>query len=203
MQASLFRGYIVNMVMFSLLIFLLGLVFGSFLTALTYRNERGLSVSKGRSFCPKCKKQITARDNIPLLSYLLLKGKCRNCRKKISIRYPLIELSTAIAFVMVWLFYLNCNVGNFMAGSMCWWKANFGIYALLMSFFISLMLVAIFIIDLEERIIPDNLVFISSAVIILLLLFGAHEHFFEFLLSGLMAGVFILFLHFFVCIYIS
>ena len=70
-----------------------------------------------------------------------------------------------------------------------------GLYALFMSLFISLMLIAIFIIDLEERIIPDNLVFLSSAVILLLLLFGAHEYFFEFLLSGLLTGVSILFLH--------
>ena len=67
MQAPLFRGYIVDMVISSLFIFLLGLVFGSFVTALTYRIVHGKSIAKGRSFCPKCKKQIEARDNIPLV----------------------------------------------------------------------------------------------------------------------------------------
>lgn len=195
MQAPLFRGYIVFMVISSLFVFLLGLVFGSFVTALTYRIVHGRSIAKGRSFCPKCKKQIAAYDNIPLISYLLLKGKCRSCGKKISIRYPLIELSTGITFVIVWLFYFNCGVGNAFVGSICWWKASLGIYALLMSLFVSIMLVAIFVIDLEEKIIPDNLVFVSSTILILLLLFGAHEYLLEFLLSGLLAGVFILFLH--------
>lgn len=195
-KPPLFRGYIVDMGLSSLFIFFLGLIFGSFLTALTHRVVHGVSINKGRSFCPNCKKQIEARDNIPLLSYLLLKGKCRNCGKKISVRYPLIELATGITFVVVWLFYFNCGTAsNVFVGGMCWWKASVGLYALLMSLFVSLMLIAIFIIDLEERIIPDNLVFLSSAVILLSLLFGAHEYFFEFLLSGLLAGVFILFLH--------
>lgn len=179
----------------SLIIFLLGLVFGSFLTALTYRITHGVSISKGRSFCPVCKKQIAARDNVPLLSYILLRGKCRNCKKKIPLRYPVIEFATGITFVVIWLFFLNCGVSSLMAGSMCWWKANVGLYSLFLSLFVSLILMAIFIIDLEERIIPDSLVFASSAVVILFLLIGAHEYLFEFLLSGLLAGTFILILH--------
>src|SRR5207244_3088334 len=62
-------------------------------------------VEKSRSFCTKCKKKIAWYDNIPVLSYIFLGGKCRNCKKKISIRYPLIELCVAISFVYVALVY--------------------------------------------------------------------------------------------------
>lgn len=84
-------------------IFVLGLIFGSFLNAWEYRVETGKSL-KGRSFCPKCKKKIAWHDNVPLLSWMLLRGKCRKCHKPISIQYPIIELLTAVVFLSLWLF---------------------------------------------------------------------------------------------------
>ncbi|MDD3481155.1 MAG: prepilin peptidase [Patescibacteria group bacterium] len=80
------------------IIFVLGLIFGSFLSALEYRIDKGVSLS-GRSFCPKCKGQIAWYDNIPVLSWIVLAGKCRKCKKPISIQYPIVELLTAFAFV--------------------------------------------------------------------------------------------------------
>ena len=77
----------------------LGLIFGSFATALAYRLPRGESVSTGRSKCPNCGHQITALENVPVFSWLFLRGRCRNCGNKISVRYPLIELATAFLFV--------------------------------------------------------------------------------------------------------
>lgn len=82
---------------------ILGAVVGSFLNVVIYRLPRGLSVSEPRrSFCPLCGHGIAAGDNIPVLSWLALGGRCRNCRAPISIVYPVIELLTALAFVMVW-----------------------------------------------------------------------------------------------------
>lgn len=81
----------------------LGLVFGSFVTALSYRVPRGQSVASGRSRCPACGTTLTARDLVPVFAWLLTRGRCRVCGTKISARYPLIELLTAAVFVSaVW-----------------------------------------------------------------------------------------------------
>jgi leader peptidase (prepilin peptidase)/N-methyltransferase len=77
-----------------------GLIFGSFATAFSYRIPRRESISSGRSKCPKCGTQLGAIENIPVFSYLFLGGKCRHCGEKISIRYPLIELTTGILFAL-------------------------------------------------------------------------------------------------------
>lgn len=79
-----------------------GLTFGSFFNALIYRLPlKEYTISKpARSFCPNCKHQLSWKDNIPLLSYIFLKGKCRYCKKSISIRYPLIEALTAGIFAV-------------------------------------------------------------------------------------------------------
>lgn len=98
-----------------------GLCLGSFVNALVWRihaqsnqqgekrlNKRlddGLSITKGRSMCPNCRHQLTARDLIPVLSWVSLKGKCRYCKKSISWQYPLVELTTAILFVASYSFW--------------------------------------------------------------------------------------------------
>ena len=78
---------------------ILGLIFGSFATALAYRLPRDESISSGRSKCPNCGAQITALQNIPVFSWLVLGGRCKHCGNRISVRYPLTELTTALAFV--------------------------------------------------------------------------------------------------------
>ncbi len=80
-----------------------GLAIGSFLNVVVYRVPAGMSVVRPRSACPNCGHEITARDNVPVLSWLLLRGKCRDCAEPISKRYPLVELAGAAAFVMVGL----------------------------------------------------------------------------------------------------
>ncbi len=95
---------------YTLLVLLLGLSVGSFLGAFTYRFPKGLNIASGRSFCPHCKAKIVWYDNIPLLSYLLLAGKCRNCGEKISLRYPVIEGAVAIGFL--YFFYYSCPTGS-------------------------------------------------------------------------------------------
>jgi leader peptidase (prepilin peptidase)/N-methyltransferase len=122
-----------------MILFLLGLVIGSFIAAFTYRFPRRIQFLRGRSFCPHCKREISWFDNIPLLSFLILGGKCRNCHKKISIRYPLIELATGIGF--------------FVIGLNLFWLVILSI------------LITIFVIDFEHQIIPDELVFTGLAIL--------------------------------------
>lgn len=150
------------------LLFILGLIAGSFLAALSYRLPRNISIKTGRSFCPNCKTQINWQDNIPLLSYLLLKGKCRKCRKKISWRYPIIEFATAIVFVLT-------GLNPFML-------------------FIGCLLVLIFVIDLEHQLIPDELVFAGLGASLIYLL--SSVTFYQNLLAGFLAALFLLLIHF-------
>src|SRR4051812_7752881 len=77
---------------------LLGLPIGSFLNVVIHRVPRRESIVRPRSRCPRCQTQLAERDNIPVLSWLLLRGRCRTCEARISVRYPLVELGTAVAF---------------------------------------------------------------------------------------------------------
>ena len=81
--------------------FVFGLLIGSFLNACAYRIPAGVSVARGRSFCPACKAQIRSYDNIPLVSWVLLRGHCRDCGAPIGWRYPLVEGLTAVLFAAV------------------------------------------------------------------------------------------------------
>ena len=80
--------------------FIIGLCIGSFINVIVYRLPNNLSIIKPRSFCPKCKTKLTWKENVPLISWLIQKGRCKNCNTSISIRYPLIELITAVLFVV-------------------------------------------------------------------------------------------------------
>lgn len=87
------------------LVFVLGLCFGSFLNVCIYRIPLEKSVSWPPSACPTCGTRIKGFDNIPVLSWLLLRGKCRSCKTPVSIGYPLIELLTGLFFLTLWLLY--------------------------------------------------------------------------------------------------
>jgi leader peptidase (prepilin peptidase)/N-methyltransferase len=80
---------------------LIGLVFGSFLNVVIWRIPRGESVVRPPSACPSCQTQISARDNIPVISWLLLRGRCRSCGAPISARYPLVEALTGVVFALL------------------------------------------------------------------------------------------------------
>ena len=83
------------------LTFVFGLLVGSFLNVVIYRVPRGESIVKPRSRCPRCGTEIRAHDNIPFLSWLILRGRCRDCKAPISPRYPTVELFTGLIFLVM------------------------------------------------------------------------------------------------------
>ena len=89
----------------TIFIFILGSILGSFYNVVIYRLPKKISIAKGTSFCPTCHHRVNPIDLIPILSYLMLKGKCRHCHQPISPRYPLIESLTGLSFVLVTLQY--------------------------------------------------------------------------------------------------
>ncbi|MBI2482058.1 MAG: prepilin peptidase [Candidatus Vogelbacteria bacterium] len=93
-----------------LLIFIFGTIIGSFLNVLIIRYNTGKSLA-GRSGCLACGRQLTALDLVPILSYLSLKGRCRECQSHISLQYPIVEVLTGLLFVLtVWRFFPNFNL---------------------------------------------------------------------------------------------
>jgi prepilin signal peptidase PulO-like enzyme (type II secretory pathway) len=100
--------------MTTLIFFILGLIVGSFLNVVVFRLNLAESLL-GRSYCPNCKKQIRWYDNIPLFSFILLKMKCRDCGKKISWQYPLVEFFTALIFALVgYYFFIPFDVQSWI-----------------------------------------------------------------------------------------
>lgn len=90
---------------YSIFIFITGLLFGSFFTLATYRIPRKIDIVKSRSYCPNCKHKLGFFDCFPILSYVSTLGRCRYCKRPISIRYPLIELASGFAFLIPYLFF--------------------------------------------------------------------------------------------------
>lgn len=93
-------------------IFILGLLIGSFLNVIIYRMPRELSFARGRSMCAHCEHQLKWYDLFPLFSYLYLRGRCRYCKAKISIQYPLVEATTSTIFTLIYS-YIMTNNGTF------------------------------------------------------------------------------------------
>lgn len=115
-----------------------GLIFGSFLNVCIYRMPRGLSVVSPRSACPNCKTPIAAYDNIPVLSWILLGGKCRHCKAPITPRYAGVELLTGVLFgLCAWYFPMPFEALKYMT--------------------LSFLLLGLIFTDCENRILPDVL----------------------------------------------
>ena len=95
------------LIFYYLCIFCLGAAIGSFLNVWVWRTRENLSVARGRSLCPNCRVTIAWYDNIPLLSYLFLRGRCRHCQYYISCQYPLVELWTGLAAVVAAIVYTS------------------------------------------------------------------------------------------------
>jgi len=96
--------------------FIFGLIIGSFCNVVIHRLPQGASIVTPGSHCPSCKTPIRPRDNIPLVSYLLLRGRCRVCKEPISLRYPAVELLSGVLYVLLWLkFGLSIPLGGYAA----------------------------------------------------------------------------------------
>ena len=131
--------------LFTAAAFLFGLVFGSFLNVCIYRMPRGLSVVSPRSACPNCKQLIAGYDNIPVVSWLILRGRCRHCHTRISPRYLGVELLTGLLFAA------------------CVWQFGLTLTALKFAVFSFLLLGLIFT-DCENRLLPDLLTLPGFAI---------------------------------------
>ncbi len=155
-----------------------GLIVGSFLNVVIHRLPRGESIIFPPSHCPRCRVEIPFYHNIPLLSYVILLGRCRSCRARISPQYPLVEGLTALSF---WLAY-----------------SAFGLtlHAAAAAVFICLM-IALAAIDLEHMILPDELTLGGAALFFIYSFFNPEIGQLDAVLSGLGAALFFAALFFF------
>lgn len=138
---------------FSLFSFLFGIIIGSFLNVIIFRLQTGRGIG-GRSFCMSCGKTLSALELVPLLSFIFLKGKCKNCKTKISWQYPLVELVTGLVFFLTFL-KLSANFPDLDSFALAYYFILFSI------------LIVIAVYDMRHTIIPDTLVFIFSTLSLL------------------------------------
>jgi leader peptidase (prepilin peptidase) / N-methyltransferase len=137
-------NYLLSTDFFSVFVFIFGLLFGSFLNVVIYRVPLGLSVVTPRSACPNCKAAIRAYDNVPVLSWIVLRGRCRNCHTTISPRYALVELMCGFLFVAA--YYHAAPLDN-----------QFAVLALLKFCVFFFLLLGLIFIDFEHHLLPDVL----------------------------------------------
>ncbi len=175
------------MFIFLILFFVFGLIIGSFLNVLIYRLEnKKRKTLWGRSFCPHCEKRIEWYDNIPVVSFLFLGGKCRHCKKKISIQYPLVELTTGFLFALLFV------IPN---GAMAELGNPFAYINLIFWFFFASCLMVVFVYDLKHQIIPDQVIYTALITGFLYVsmqfaLLGDFKYLADHLSSALIAGGF-------------
>lgn len=192
------------MFMLTILLFFLfisGLMIGSFLNVLIYRLEnKKRKTLKGRSFCPNCEEKITWHDNIPVISWLMLGGKCRSCKKSISIQYPLVELGAGLVFVVIGWFSLFSGKGSLdIANAEFILSLPNGLGMTGGWLFFASCLIIIFVYDLKHQIIPDEIIY--TLLVVGLLFVGInsfivmdYKYLIDHLASGLLAGGFFFFL---------
>jgi len=158
------------MTLFAIFFFLLGLAVGSFLNVVIYRLPRGISIIKPPSHCPSYGNKIKFYDNIPLISYAILRGKCRYCGAKISPIYPAVEGLTGIAFLLIYL------------------KFHFNTLIALKFMILTALLVAISFIDFKEKVIFDSLTLPWIGIGLLLTLLLKDIPFLNVLLTTVISG---------------
>lgn len=154
-------------------IFIFGVCIGSFLNAVIYRIEQKKGLN-GRSLCPHCKHKLSWQDLLPIFSFLLLRGECRYCKKTISWQYPIVELTTGLIFVLVF-------------ATLSW---NF--FNLVFLFYISAVLIVLFVYDLKHYIIPDKILLPAIFIALGFDLIFNFSLFFNFLLAVAVASGFFL-----------
>lgn len=145
--------------------FLFGFAIGSFLNSVIHRLETGESLISKRSYCPQCKKTLSWLELIPLVSFILQKGRCKHCKKSISLQYPLVELATGVLFLLIFNY-------------------QFSVFSL----FVVSCLIVIFVYDLKYYIIPNEVIYLGIIVAFLYRLFNGFDYF----LAAIIAGAFFL-----------
>jgi leader peptidase (prepilin peptidase)/N-methyltransferase len=133
---------------------IVGLVAGSFLNVVAYRIPAGKSVVAPRSACPACGHEIRPRDNVPVVSWLVLRGRCRDCGAPISVRYPVVEAATAVLWVLA-----AVVLGSVWVLPAYWWFIG--------------VTVALTLTDLDHKLIPNRILFPGTAAAVVLLAAGA------------------------------
>lgn len=161
------------MILLTILLFIIGACFGSFINVVADRLPRGESIFLGHSHCDSCKKKIKPYDLVPIVSFLILRGKCRYCHKKIPLRVLLTEISSGVFFVLLFL-------TSFV---------NWIVYALLCGVF--LVVLAITLIDIDHGVIPDSLLIVLGVFSVLIVL-GSPGAVLPHVISGLVAFAFFL-----------
>jgi prepilin signal peptidase PulO-like enzyme (type II secretory pathway) len=185
-----------------MIFFLVGLSVGSFINAFQYRVQIGKK-NTGRSFCPKCKHQLAWYDLIPLLSFFLLKGRCRYCGKAISIQYPLIEFITAVLFVAVGIKsgYIQ-KINDLLLGSLSF--SNKEVFVILLSVLCLLLIVGCLVLialhDFKTKYVLSLVVYVTmgASLSFLIVNYGGQvsswplfEYFYPFVAPSLIAaGIF-------------
>lgn len=151
--------------------FLFGLVVGSFLNVVIYRLPRNESLVRPGSHCPKCGKPVRWYDNVPVLGWLLLRGRCRDCREPISIRYPLVEVATGLGFLLAF------------------WRVGVDWPLLIAWAFIAVM-ICVALIDYDHMIIPDKIVLPAALIGLAASIAVDPQDWWKYLAGGLGAAAF-------------
>jgi len=153
-----------------------GLAWGSFLNVVIYRLPLRMSLFRPSSSCPHCKEKIKFYDNIPVLSFLLLRGKCRRCKERISLRYPLVELLTAVCFLLLYSQY----------------SLSFFFFA---SCIFACALIALGFIDFYHQILPDEITLPGLLLALIYSLFRTDLNLRQALIGAVAGAGFLLFIY--------
>ena len=160
-----------------IIIICFGLAWGSFLNVVIYRLPLRMSLFKPSSSCPHCNEKIKFYDNIPVLSFLLLRGKCRHCKGKISLRYPLVELLTAVSFLLL---YSQYSLSFFFFSSCIFACA----------------LIALGFIDFYHQILPDEITLPGLLLALIYSLFRTDLNLRQALIGAVAGAGFLLFVYY-------
>ena len=155
------------MVLLNILIFIFGITIGSFLNVVIYRLKSNKSIIKNRSHCLFCNKKLDWFELIPIISFIIQKGKCRQCKKKISWQYPLVEVFTGVIFVLIFNFFGQGPPTGEAGG-----QAIFNTCFLLL---ISCLLIVVFVYDLKHYLILDKIIYLTIIIVFLYQLFNVWD----------------------------
>lgn len=177
LDLSAYTNYLGSIAYF--LIFFFGLILGSFLNSIVWRLWDNIAIfSRSRSICVNCRQQLSWKENIPLISWLVLKGHCAHCKKDISTYYPLVELGVAISLTLVAYHYFP--------------TPHFSEWSLLRDFIFLAFLVVIFVQDLRYQVILSNVVWIGAVFGLIINVSFLNYNFNSLALGALIGGGFFL-----------